>query len=303
MLHSSGQNVDIIKIDVSVFKKHYLSFNKKQIPDSLYKKKQEIYNNHSCFHISFDKDAQSGQRQNYQNKPYTNYHQNAATVGKNQNRLYIITSDFTEDTKIKKQFMSHLNKLTEHNKDCIYPKIKDLLDAISDAPQKEAMYSIVWDFIKKTPNDIYISVLQYFDNSMTLNYLDKYINHKQWYPPAYAFENDLLTADEQLYDMYCDYVKWKNYVTNTIKVVCTLDAISTKQIDRLLNDFYDLFFENLYKPTTKHIVHFALEQLHNILKLTCASIKNREIRDKLKVIDTKDIESSSKFLIMDILSQ
>lgn len=323
MLHTSGQNdTDIIKIDVSLFKKHYLSFNKKLIPESLYKKKQEIYNNHNCFHMSFDKDSYTP-RHNYHNnnnKSYNNsgFHQHnsssaAAASGhashaaashtppiqsKNQNRLYIITSDFTEDTKTKKQFMSHLNKLTENNKSSIYPKIKELITKISNATLLEAIFATVWDFIKKTPSDIYIALLHFFDDTMTSTYLDKYIKDKEWYPPEYAFKNNLLTADEDLYDMYCDYVKWKNYVTNTIKVICILDNVNQKLIDKLLNDLYDTFFENLYQPTTKHIVHFALEQIYTILKYH----KHKGIKDKLKGIDANELESSSKFLIQDILS-
>lgn len=312
MLHTSGQNdADTVKIDVCLFKKHYLSFNRKLISDSLYKKKQDIYNNNNCFHITFEKDNYSqGHRQNYNAKSYstvvqhntqtTNNTQNIpSTVSKNQNRLYIITSDFTEDSKIKKQFMSHLNKLTENNRNSIYPKIKDLVTTISAIELQEAIYTMVWDFIKKTPHDIYISLLQFFDDKMTSNYIELYINAKQWYPPNYAFDNNLLTADNGLYDMYCDYVKWKLYVTNTIKVICTLYKQDTKLIDKLLDDIYHLFFEHMFQPITRHIVHFALEQIHNINKIH----KNKDIIDKLKIIDTKELESSSKFLIMDILSE
>lgn len=319
MLHISGQNdTDIIKIDVNVFKKHYLSFNKKLIPDSMYNKKQEIYNNHTCFHVSFDKDIQ---RPNnfHNNRPYASYHNghnnqhvhashalhnenasyaNQASSTKNQNRLYIITSDFTEDTKIKKQFMSYLNKLTENNKSSIYPKIKELLATISDATLQEAIFTIVWDFIKKTPSDIYISTLHFFDNGMIVSYIEKYINDKQWQPPEYAFKNNLLTAGEDQYDMYCDYVKWKNYTTNTIKVICTISSKEHHIINKILNDLYDMFFEYLHESTTKHIVHFALEQIYNILKVC----NHTSIKEKLKTINTKDLESSSKFLIMDILT-
>ena len=331
MLHT-GQNDndnDIIKIDLSIFKKHYLSFNKKLIPDSLLKKRQEIYNNHNCFHVSFDKDNYNqGQKHNnnsksynytastHNNNTYNHYHAahitprvlpNSPHQGtKNQNRLYIITSDFTEDTKIKKQFMSYLNKLTENNKTSIYPKIQELIATISDTTLNEATYATVWDFIKKSPSDIYVYLLQFFDEAMTSKYIEKYMHDKLWYPPEYAFENNLLTADEALYDMYCDYVKWKNYVSNNIKVICTLEPMNSdkQMVDKLLNDLYDLFFDNLYQSTTKHIVNFALEQIHNIMKIrnNVGAVKNKDIKYKLRGIDTNELESSSKFLIMDILA-
>lgn len=307
--HSSQCDADIVKINISVFKKHYLSSNKKTIPENLYNKKKEIYDNNTCFHSCHQKPFHN--QSSLQTKPIvpngtahnsisntnnTYSHHTGHNKTHTHNRLYIITSDFTEDSKTKKQFMSYLNKLTETNMTSIHPKIKNLLDNITDKKLQADLYDIVWDFIKKSPNDVYLTILQFFEENITVNYIEKYIDGKLWYPPEYVFENNLLTADDALYDLYCDYVKWKNNVTNMIKVICNLDIKKHLQ-NKLLTDLYDLFFKCLYDPTTKHLLHFALEQMQTVMKVHY----NKNIKDNLKNININELESSCKFLIMDIL--
>jgi hypothetical protein len=218
-------------------------------------------------------------------------------VPKPQNRLYIITSDFTEDTKIKKQFTSNLNKLTDTNKQSIYQKMKELIAAVKDRELQECLYSTVWDFIRKDAAELYVNVLKFFNPTMTIDYVKKHISEKEWYPPDYALQNNLHVSKNELYDSYCDYTKWKKGTLNIMRIVCNIT--DNDQLDKLSTDIYDLFFEHLYQQETKHIVYCALEMLQIILKKRSSASK--QIVASLRAISVEELDSSCRFLIMDII--
>ena len=263
---------DIIRYDLNVFKEKYNKIKNNTsyiMPDNLIKKKQDIYHNYKCFHMTYE--------EYHENKVYK-----SATIKPHQNRLYIITSDFTEDNQHKKKVIGYLNKLTEQNRETLYPKLKELLN--------DSMYSMVWDFIKKSPKQIYIDLLSSFDEKLTLSYFIEYVAQKSWYPPSYALDNNLLASNEEFYDMYCDYVKWKNQTSNTLKAFC---MIYNTGFDQLVHDLYDLF----YIADHRHIIDFCLEQ---ILLLKPYIHSDHTVLHKLKKID-KEVESSTKFLLKDII--
>lgn len=294
-----SDTADIIKIDLNVFARMYKQISKENIPSTLNKKKQQLCEE---FKPSFELMNSFQNTTNHYNQHHSGhqnqskYKNNSTTASKTHtNRLYIITSDFTEHSKIKKQFTGYLNKLTDSNKDIVLPKIKQLL-------QNEAIhnivYDIVWDFIKKQSNNIYNDILEYFDKDVTTTYLQEYIDNKQWYPPAYVFDNNLLTSNEELYDMYCEYVKWKKTISNLNKTLCLITN-DNLYCDRLLEDFFSLIEETIHNINQRHILHFALEQIQIIIQSSKVN-KNKYI-DKLKCINVNDLESSCKFLIIDIL--
>lgn len=285
---------DIIKIDLQVFKdrKEIKTENKAA---ALMKKKQEILCS-NCFHVTYD-------HHHTHTHTHKTYNNNASAATTRQNRLYIITSDFTEDSKVKKQFVGYMNKLTENNKASLYQKIKELLATIENPICLQSIYDTVWDFIGKSPDKLYIYVLKMFDNDMTTKYIEKYIDCKSWYPPHYAFENNLLSADTEsdqaTYDMYCDYVKWKNTTTNHNKAILQLAKESGDMLTRLIQDMYALFEASIeaLTPPNAHLAHFALEQIQLFVK----DKSYNEVVNKLRYIDMDKLDSSSKFLILDIL--
>lgn len=294
-------SADIIKIELSLFQEQYKHLNKENIPASLAKKKQELYDNYkSSFELVNNYNNSSHSSSTFHTNNYNHHakYKNNQQIAKNHtNRLYIITTDFTENSKIKKQFTAYLNKLTDTNKLTMYPKIQELLN---NKDIHNLVYDIVWEFIKKQPKSIYISILKCFSPQMTESYVSEYITNKQWYPPEYAFSNNLLTANEELYDMYCEYVKWKMTVINVIKAFCIIDMCKTF-FDTLATDLYSLLIEGLQSITTRHITHFALEELQIILK-HCSEDSYIETMNNLQKIDIHELESSSKFLLQDILS-
>jgi hypothetical protein len=316
---------DVIKVHLQVFKdcrdnlKNNL--NKGSNYQSLIKKKQDIYDNNKCFHIHYNPEVHQPHpahpthtghpghpgHPGHHNNQHSQYHNSAPKSHNTQhnkpNRLYIITSDFTEDSKVKKQFIGYMNKLTENNKTTIYDKIKELLTGITDKNLLDTVYETVWDFIGKSSDPLYINVLNFFSKDMTTAYIDNYVENKIWYPPQYAFENNLLVADTEsdqvMYDMYCNYVKWKKSTTNTNKAIFMLTSSQpAADLQKLLQDLYALF-ELAVSETKFHLVHFALEQLQLFPDKNNKTFN--EIANKLRDISMEKLDSSSKFLILDIL--
>lgn len=323
---------DIIKIEPNIFKEHYNKVDNQNVNTFLNRKKTDIYTS-TCFHTTFESyhniNSQNGNHSLYQNKKYNsnntknygnhygnhnknhgNHHQgyhinHVNNTHENQggdmhnthhtnHRLYIISSDFSDDQKIKKSFTSHLNKLTNQNVDIIYTKIRNEIK--DNIEYHDMLYKIVWDFIKNSSDELYINILQFFDQKLTNDYYDTYVNNKLWLPNEKILNNNILNNDESLYDIYCDYVKWKKEIINIHKAWCIIK--SNYHHDKILNELYDYFIKYNNSKVHKHIVDFSLEQLFIFFK---RGIKKHDIVDKLRLLDLNNFDSSTKFLIMNII--
>jgi hypothetical protein len=286
---------DIIMISFADFKEQYKSFNKQNIRNSLLIKQQELYNNHKCFHSKFE-----SQISNYVEKKHYGSKSRETYVPKPVNRLHIISTNFDDSTKIKKSFVSNLNKLSPKNKDNLVIKIRDIIKNVKDSKIENELYLIIWDFIKKSYDSSYIDVINLYDKQTTDNYWNTYIKNKDWYPEDYVIQNNILSSCNDMYDLYCNYVTWKKQITNVNKFWCLIhhEMNCLDKFDHLLNDLIYLFNEYSDNPKKhKHIIDFALEQILIILK----TYKNKNIINIFKELDTSNLESSSKFIILDIV--
>jgi hypothetical protein len=316
---------DIIKIDLSIFKEQYAKCHDKELiqmtHNFLNKKKAEIYSN-VCFHTTYESyyHGQHGTnnvnhsgkhhvnnnhqnfdyhyRNNYSGKHnYNTYKKPQHIISSNNHlsRLYIVNTDFTEEAKLKKQFISYLNKLTKQNMDTLYPKIKERIDKYDN----DILYDIVWDFIKKSPDELYINILKYFPENRTEEKYTQYVKDKQWMPDSSICESNILQNNDELYDKYCEYVKWKKEITSMNKAWCSIYNKNDMKHTVLVTDIYDIFLK--YKERGKeykHIVDFSLEQLFIFCKFTAVM---QGIVGQLKQFDLASLESSTKFLIMNII--
>lgn len=282
---------DTVQIDLNDFKEYYKGLNKQLIPNNLIKKKEEIQSTFNCFQVSFeyyynpDKKHYAGQKpRDIQTTKYTR---------PNSNRLYIISSNFTEENKSRKQFISLLNKLTESNKISLYAKL------LKPDNMKKELYDIIWEFIKKSPDNLYINLLYHYDMQLTIDKWNNYMDTKVWCPSDNIIQSNILTADATLYDAYCDYVKWKKEVTNMHKAWCIIlnNYQCLERINELVYALYDMFECYRNKKIHKHIVDYALEQILIIMKYN----KIEEIISKLKLLELKEYESSTKFVILNII--
>jgi hypothetical protein len=215
--------------------------------------------------------------------------------------------------------IGHLNKLTAKNRDVIYEKIK----AIIDANNTEELFLIIWSYIKVcdvsvvppvvpsavavVPSDdnLYIKLLDYFDNAFLTQMINKlwdnYINQKEWIPPKYIFENNLLLLNNE-YELYCDYVKWKKGIHNTNVIWA---KYKQSEIPRLLDDIYEYLTNECFgRPHIhKYIIDIFLEQILKVLKSTQTDAYKTPIVDKIKSLDIKSFDSSTKFLIYNIIEK
>ena len=287
-------DLDIIIIDYEEFKGLYKSFNKKNIRNSLLIKQQELYKSHKCFHTKFETQICNVEKKYYNHKSRENY------VQKSSNRLHIISTNFDDSSQIKKAFVSNLNKLSPKNKKNIIIKIQDIMEKINDKKMEIELYLTVWDFLKKSYDPSYIDIIDLYDKEMTDEKWNSYINDKEWYPDEYIINNNILSSCNDMYDLYCNYVSWKKQITNIHKSWCLIHT-RTNNLDKfeiLLNKIICLFEEYYEQPNKyKHIIDFSLEQILIILK----SYKNQSVINKFKELDSSNLNSSSKFIILDIV--
>ena len=112
-------------------------------------------------------------------------------------------------------------------------------------------------------------------------------------------KNNLL--NDNLYNEYCDYIKWKNKQLNIIKYFIFIIKEDKHKYNELYNnlcdDLYKQFNNYLEKNYYKYILDFILELLNILLYET------NDIFDNLKNIDTSKLDNSTKFLIYDIIKK
>ena len=273
----------IIKINIDKFRYIYNSID---IPQNILDKAVDIKNTYSCFNSYYDP------KMIWAKKIYNNKYK--YNKPKNKSRFHIIIPDFTKKSELKRCLIGNLNKLSIKNKDNIYEKIKEIISLNNNI---DDVFMIIWNYIKTSDNEIYINLLSLFDKgyleTMIDNLWDNYINNKEWNPPKYIYENNLLILNDE-YEMYCEYTKWKRGINNINKI-----WIKYKQehLIILLNNIADYILIIYNTSIYKYIIDILLEQLYKILSV----IKYKSIIDKIKSIDIQNLDNSTKFFIYNII--
>lgn len=283
-------NDSIIKVSLATFQSAYKTQNIQNIPHNISLKAQYFKDNFSCFNTYYDpKMIWEKKRFTKKDKQYT----------KPKNRFHIIIPDFTDNSMNKRQLIGLLNKLTDKNKNVIYDKVNNIIQS----NHNEEFFLLIWSYIKKNDGELYLNILYLFDKTFLQKQIDSlwedYVVNKGWLPPDYVFENNLLLFNDD-YEMYCDYVKWKKETHNLNIIWIKLG----KDVNKLLFAIYEYFFMYCSRETEhtnihKYIIDIFLEQLGKILKVA----PNAEIIDRFRQLNINDFESSSKFLIYDILEK
>jgi hypothetical protein len=311
----------IVKINLSVFQKKYDSI--KVIPQNISEKVVEIKSTHACFNSYYDpkmiwakkfynkkeKNAagnnNSGNGSNSTggsgsggsgggNSGNCSNGSNGNSFNKPKNRFHIIIPDFSERSIIKRNLVGFLNKLTLKNKESIYEKIKDIITFNND----EEYFMIIWSYIKISEEDIYINLLELYDgeflNTMITKLWHSYNDNKEWMPPQYIYDNNLLLLNNE-YELYCDYIKWKKGIHNINRVWL---KFKLDEIPLLLDNIYNHMCEIINERSVhKYIIDIFMEQLYKILSVT----KTEKIIDKVRLLDIKKLDNSTKFYIYNIL--
>ena len=283
---------DTIQIETQIFKDLFKSIDPANISSSLQRKKKELYDNYKCFYASTLENTNiwNDCKKTFAIPKVKDFTYN--TSRPKHNRLYAFSSNFTEENKSKKNFISLLNKLTEKNKESIY------IVLTKQEVLKQELYNLIWDFIKKSPDLIYIELLYYFDYSYTEEKWKQFLEGKNWCPSEEMQKTNLLITDESIYDLYCAFVKWKKEITNLISAwgIIFDHFESSQKLDILTCELYNLFNECKNNKNQKHITDFALNQIH----ILSQHYISENILD-FKNMNINDFDLSSKFMLMNII--
>ena len=279
----------VIKIHLSIFLNRY---NNIKVPDNIINKAEQLRKTCSCFNSLYDPKM-------IWEKKLFNKRDKVALNGTNINnkgKVHIIIPDFSDISNMKRTLVGYLNKLTVRNKEVIYEKIKEVI--VNNLP--EEVFLIIWSYIKCSTSDIYIYIklLDYFNNEFLDNMVNKlwksYLNNKEWLPPKYIYDNNLLLLNNE-YELYCDYIKWKRGIHN-LNVMWI--KYKSDEISLLLNNIFDNMVECISNPNIhKYIIDIFMEQILKILN----NHKDASIINKIRSLDIKNFDSSTKFLIYNII--
>jgi len=274
----------IIKIDIEQFKNEYNNIT--DIPGNILEKVAEIKSTYTCFNSFYDP-KMIWAKKIYNNKDKYN-------KPKAKNRFHIIIPEFSKTSEIKRSLIGYLNKLSHKNKENIYEKIREI---INNNVMLDEIFNIILNYIKTSEDDIYCNILELFDKDYVALNIDKicdnYLTNKEWNPPQYVYENNLLLLNDE-YDLYCDYIKWKKNIHNMNKVWA---KYKNDELIVLLNNIYNHVEEIINEDVHKYILDILLEQIYKLLSIK----KYPEIIDKIKNIDIKNFDSSTKFFIYNII--
>lgn len=287
-------NEEITKIDVNIFieKKNNFEYDK----DDSYiinikKKYDELINNYSCFSNKYD--AKSvWEKKKLKNTKIIHNKKGLSLILSNKNNKNVDIN--------KKNLISNLNKITNNNIEIIIVNIELILDYNYD--KIDEYFKVVLNSIEKNYDINYIKVLNIFvkkDKYIISNYINNYKNEKMWMPNDYILKNNILNDD--LYDEYCDYLKWKIKQINILKTLKYF--IEEKEnyieiLDKIIYDLCEYLLENIKIKSYKYILDYILELLQIL-----SEIKSEEIIKKLKEIDLDKIDKSTKFLILNIIKK
>jgi hypothetical protein len=304
----------VIKINLAIFQNRYNNII--EVPENIISKAENLKKSCNCFNSFYDpkmiweKKLFNKKEKHAINNANGNNSSSSGSSVNNKSRVHIIIPDFSDISNTKRTLIGYLNKLTIKNKDVIYEKIKDIIHNNAT----EEVFLIIWSYIKATGitkrtdgtgvsdsnNNLYIRLLEYFDAEFSECIINKlwesYKNKKEWLPPKYIFDNNLLLLNNE-YELYCDYIKWKKGIhnLNTLWV-----KYKPNDIPLLLNDIYEYMTNCINNSTIhKYIIDIFMEQILKILK----NYNDTSIIDKIKRLDIKTFESSTKFLIYNIIEK
>ena len=300
-------DVKVVKINLSVFQSRYNI----DVPENILNKAETLRKSCSCFNSFYDPKMIWEKKLNNKKEKSLQIANNTAAgvgassiTGSNKGRFHIIIPDFSDTSCIKRTLIGYLNKLTSKNKDTIYDKIKVIIAGATGEAGLTEIFLIIWSYIKATDsidgeNNIYIKLLEYFDRAFLSVNIDRlcssYLNNKEWIPPKFIFENNLLLLNNE-YELYCDYIKWKKGIHN-------LNIIWIKykpaEIPVLLEDIYAYLTENcIGNPSIhKYIIDIFIEQILKILN----NYTYKPLVEKMRLLDVKSFDSSTRFLIYNII--
>ena len=293
-----SNDYDIVIVESSIFQKQLMAFNARDIPENFIAKKQELKTSCSCFSMNYETKFSDWIEKKYPAYSKQSWKDNKNSFTKTGNRLHILPLDFTKENKTKKRITGLLNKLTESNSKTLMPQIET---EISSSVDKVTVYNLIWSFIETSCKTQFIHLIQFHGEEFNDNMFTDFVNNKKWYPHEFILNQQVLLLSDEEYDVYCKYVKWKTSQANIMNAWCAVWNNKEKHdlFEKLVDDIFYLLDDCLSNniKVKKHIIDYCLDHLHTISK---HYVRHNTIQ-KLKKIDQNLLESSSRFLVKDIL--
>ncbi len=187
--------MDITIVPIEVFLDHlpYSGTPKKHLQD----KAQWLANTFSCFQEAVNEP-----------KKWQRSERNVVKPSRNMEKPRIGNRDLSKENIARKDFVSHMNKLTASNKQSIFKQIQQSL-RIEFLPN---YIQWIWEYMLSSPayQDLYIEVISIVATSggvksiqdILVSLWDTYCHEKKWIATPDIFE-------EQEYDEFCSYLLWK----------------------------------------------------------------------------------------------
>lgn len=288
IIEDNEDEYEIIKIDLQIFKEELKKYkeNKNIIPNNIQLKYNEIVSNYNCFNLKYDPKSV------WEKKRYKNMKNNNNNNFKHKLHIFTPPNNNNKDNKL---LIGLLNKITTTNEEIITNKINQIINK-----NNLDLIDIVINYIGKKYDVLYLKILKIFekyDKNVVYNYIKNYVEKRTWYPYSLIKEKNIL--ENEYYDDYCDYIKWKNNQLNMLKILYFLYKDNNNLYDdicnKLSNDIYDEIDKGLNNSEYKYLIDYLLELLE-VLKEKI----NEDIIDKLKKYNLKKVDSSTKFLILNI---
>jgi len=288
-------NSNII-IGTNVFVNKMKTIKNQDIPCNYLKKTEDIQK-YTCFNSAYNSKLIWDKKKKFDKDTYVV-----------KNKIHTLINDFSDKSKNKREFISYLNKLTEIKKKDIYIKIQDI---IKQNGNDKDFFDILYNFIIKSDIknlniNLNIKIFDFLDNEIVKNNIEEiwnnFITNKEWIPPQYILENELMTGNEDdvIYNLYCEYVKWKkkNNAIITILILLVKDSIKIKE---LLDNIYSYLINYISTSSNmyRHVIDILLEDIIIIISY----YKNEEIINNFNNMDLSIFENSSKFHIYNIIGK
>jgi hypothetical protein len=192
------------------------------IPSSLADKYEHLKATFDCFKdgpgATHEKEKWTNVSHKHNGKPYTNRSGPSRT-----DKVRIGNRDLSRENLARKDFLALMNKLSEQNCNNILRSIKNVLreDCIS------TYADITWDMMQRCPDihPLHVKVVHLIKEIVTQPQQWEHEWHRIWtdYVQKQAWSPPPTLLEEQDYDEFCDFVKWKKRAIASVKAWVLLE--------------------------------------------------------------------------------
>lgn len=226
-------------------------------------------------------------------------------------RPRIGTRELSREDISRKDFMANMNKLSRQNYDAILRLIRTTYNS-NFLPN---YMDILWTMMIRQPDfqDLHIQVIQHLltitppeRKTFVQTYWDNrckvYFQEKQWTPS----DDLLLTASQDEYDEFCDYIKWKKTTGASLVAWLRLmeHAVIAADYDLCFNAVIDsiqtAFQQRMHKYIECLLEWFVQMASIGLHAYHFPADMDFILNDWLETIKERGLSSSLRFKIMDV---